>query len=176
MGLRASDLALVADYGDTGATLQLAGHTLAEALAWADEQFGAPRGVHLRDYDLPESPLRTGARFVGGVGLAAELAELARYYDLGLAVCARYGACRIWPHHFDLGALVGQAGIGLSPGDRYYSEPYFYMTPAPGDASVPALSAGFWRTEGWTGAVLLASDFADAPDVAHAFMASALTR
>ena len=43
---------------------------------------------------------------------------------------------RIWPHHFDLGALLpigdGRAiGLGLSPGDGAYDEPYFYTSPYP---------------------------------------------
>ena len=58
----------------------LAGKTLVQALLWADSRYGTPRGAHLRDYDLPVSPLRTGATFVG---YPEQLAELARWYQLG---------------------------------------------------------------------------------------------
>lgn len=152
----------------------LAGQTLAQALLWADSRYGVPRGAHLRDYDLPLSPLRTGARFVG---YPDQLAELARWYELGQTVVATVAPAdgiRIWPHHFDLGAIVDGVGVGLSPGDGYYDEPYLYVTPRTGDTRVPALPTGRWRTEEWSGAVLLASEIGDDPQRAHAFVAAAL--
>jgi len=159
IGVRAIDFALLAFHDDDLQTLPLAGKTLAEALAWADAQFGTPRGAKLRDYDLPASPLRSGGHFTGP---ELELAELARWYDAGLAVVGRYAdpsTIRIWPHHFDLGAILpGNIGIGLSPGDAFYAEPYFYVTPPAPPARAPEIKGGgFWRTDGWTGAVLLAS-------------------
>lgn len=152
----------------------LAGKTLAQALLWADGRYGTPRGAHLRDYDLPVSPLRTGAAFAG---YPEQLAELARWYQLGheaLAAVAPAEGIRIWPHHFDLGAIVDGVGIGLSPGDRYYDEPYFYVTPRTGDPRVPALPAGTWRTDEWTGAVLTSTEVGDDAAKARGFVAAAL--
>jgi hypothetical protein len=152
----------------------LAGKTLAQALLWADSRYGAPRGAHLREYDLPVSPLRTGAAFAG---YPEQLAALLRWYELGhqvLVAVAPPDSCRIWPHHFDLGALVDGVGVGLSPGDRYYDEPYFYVTPRTGDTRVPSLPSGRWRTEEWSGAVLTATEVGDDPAKAHAFVAAAL--
>ncbi|HEY4240406.1 MAG TPA: hypothetical protein VGM88_11345 [Kofleriaceae bacterium] len=148
-----------------GATFALAGRTLADALAWADPK----RGARLRDYDLPESPLRTGGAFAAPT---PELAELARWYDAGLAAVSRVAGAasiRVWPHHFDLGAVLDDGiGVGLSPGDRYYAEPYYYVIPARPVATAPAIGGGgFWRTDGWQGAVLLGG----APD---AFLASSI--
>jgi hypothetical protein len=57
-------------------------------------------------------------------------------------------------------------GIGLSPGDGSYDQPYFYVTPWPyPDAAVlPTLEAGVeWHTTGWTGAVLTADRLISAP-------------
>ncbi|MDX2092583.1 MAG: hypothetical protein SFX73_32260 [Kofleriaceae bacterium] len=172
IGVRAIDFAVLAFHGEEIQAFPLAGKTLAEGLAWADAQLGPPRGAKLRSYDLPASPLRSGARFTGP---EAALAELARWYDAGLAVVGRYAeprTIRIWPHHFDLGAILpGNIGIGLSPGDAHYAEPYYYVTPPAPLARAPQLAGGgFWRTEGWTGAVLLASADGD-PD---AFVRSAL--
>jgi hypothetical protein len=172
IGVRAIDLALVAYTGDHHEVWPLAGKTLADGLAWADAHFGPPRGAHVRPYDLPASPLARGAHFIGP---EPELGELARWYDLGLEVLSRAphtSEIRIWPHHFDMGALLGDFGIGLSPGDRYYAEPYFYVTRP--DRPQQLAGGGFWRTEGWTGAVLLASAIAEDPQRAHAFLASAL--
>ena len=152
----------------------LAGKTLAQALLWADGRYGTPRGAHLRDYDLPVSPLRTGARFAG---YPEQLAALSRWYQLGyevLTAVAPATGIRIWPHHFDLGAIVDGVGVGLSPGDGYYAEPYFYVTPRTGDTRVPQLPSGRWRTEEWSGAVLTATEVGDDPAIAHAFVAAAL--
>lgn len=152
----------------------LAGKTLAQALVWADGRYGTPRGAHLRDYDLPVSPLRTGATFVG---YPEQLAALARWYELGhevLGEIAPAGDIRIWPHHFDLGAIVDGVGVGLSPGDRFYDEPYFYVTPRTGDTRVPVLPSGQWRSEDWTGAVLTATAIGDDAARAHAFVTAAL--
>lgn len=162
-----SDLVLV--HG--AATCSLVGKTLAEGLAWADAQLGSPRGARLRDYDLPASPLRSGGRFVG----YAEHQELARWYDRGLAALlavVRADDIRVWPHHFDIGAvLAGGIGVGMSPGDRYYAEPYFYVTPAAHIATPPAIAGGgFWRDDEWQGAVLLGS----AAGVVDLFFTSAI--
>ncbi len=179
IGVRAVDFAVLALHDDDTIALPLPGKTLAEALAWADAQLGPPRGAQLRAYDLPASPIASGGRFTGP---AAELAELARWYELAQGVLERALAgatvaspIRIWPHHFDLGAIVtterGDVGLGMSPGDRYYAEPYFYVTPPGPVAASPVLAGGgSWRTEGWTGAVLTASAGGD-PD---AFVRSAL--
>ena len=66
---------------------------------------------------------------------------------------------RCWPHHFDLATLIsfparddcvtGYVGAGLSPGDEYYDEPYFYVSvyPKPDSAALPRLpKLGHWHT------------------------------
>jgi hypothetical protein len=190
IGIRAVDFAVTAWIDDTLETLALAGKTLAEAMAWADSRFGPPRGARMRDYDLPASPLASGGRFVG---YEPELAALARWYDFGLDLVktavagTRSTEILIWPHHFDLGAIIyldptddtRQIGVGLSPGDAYYAEPYVYVTPSPlTSKQFPALAGGgFWRMAGlansdWTGAVLAASTL-EAGD-GNEFIASAL--
>jgi hypothetical protein len=70
-----------------------------------------------------------------------------------------------WPHHFDLAILTtlkrganpdGYLGVGLSPGDHYYDEPYFYVSvyPKPDDAQLPALpTIGHWHTYEFVAAV-----------------------
>ncbi len=74
---------------------------------------------------------------------------------------------RCWPHHFDIafrlpvargsGRAKGSIGIGLSPGDDAYGEPYWYVTPwpLPDSPELPALPrGGQWQDRSWTGAVL----------------------
>jgi len=82
----------------------------------------------------------------------------------------RASPVRCWPHHFDIATLVslpggapsgaGSIGVGLSPGDGSYAEPYFYVTPWPYPQSptLPGLPAGAaWHQSGWVGAVLTAT-------------------
>ena len=171
IGVRAIDFAIVATSLNGSASFPLVGKTLSEAMAWADARFGEPRGVAMRDYDMPASPLAIGGRFVGH---EPELALLTQWLDVAQTVLtdalareARKTELLVWPHHFDLGAIVyldpdddvRQMGVGLSLGDRYYAEPYFYITPSPlSSKQLPPLAGGgFWRTEEWTGAVLPAS-------------------
>lgn len=75
-----------------------------------------------------------------------------------------------WPHHFDIATLIvlndskenyKSIGVGFSPGDDNYNEPYFYITPWPypntDEVTLPELpSGGFWHTKGWVGAILTA--------------------
>ena len=79
----------------------------------------------------------------------------------------------IWPHHFDMATLMTYPGateaetkylgVGLSPGDKGYDEPYWYITPYPYPdvAKLPELPVGSWHTEGWVGGVLTASQVQD---------------
>jgi hypothetical protein len=89
----------------------------------------------------------------------------------------------IWAHHFDIATLISfpieneakedgseseegkSIGVGLSPGDSSYDEPYWYVTPYPypeDKTNLPELAAnGFWHTEEWVGAILTASQFGE---------------
>lgn len=73
---------------------------------------------------------------------------------------------RCWPHHFDLAVLFSleegdpetarSIGLGLSPGDETYAEPYFYCSPwpAPQPASLPdPMAPWHWHTQGFTSLV-----------------------
>jgi hypothetical protein len=78
---------------------------------------------------------------------------------------------RCWPHHFDIATLIqidpphlGEGarsiGVGMSPGDASYAEPYWYVTPwpYPSQDQLGCLPAGAWNRRGWTGAVLTATE------------------
>ena len=152
------------------------GDTLAAAFEWLREALAA-LGIdvsHLSrtvPYDVPHHAVADGDPFPAEPLRGFE--ELTRYFAdahrllLPLAAGrADPSPLRCWPHHFDLGALVQvgegegspSVGLGLSPGDAAYAEPYFYVTvwPAPaGSDALPALpGGGHWHREGWFGAVL----------------------
>ena len=108
----------------------------------------------------------------------AGLAALARWFAAAEEVLeevrARHAAMRpgpvvCWPHHFDIALVVplghgagGPArsiGIGVSPGDGYYAQPYAYVSPypAPRNPQPPALPpGGHWHTKDFFGAVATA--------------------
>ncbi|MEL6302790.1 MAG: hypothetical protein AAFV47_06105 [Pseudomonadota bacterium] len=78
---------------------------------------------------------------------------------------------RCWPHHFDLAILIQldegdveaarSVGVGLSPGDEHYDQPYFYCSPWPVSESIvlPELPPPLrWHTQGFTSAIALAVD------------------
>jgi hypothetical protein len=183
----------------TVAVLALTGKMLAEAMRWADAQLagaegGPPRGIRARDYDMPDHPVREGAAFSPD---PVALAALAGWFTHGDAVLREIAAraphtlpVRVWPHHFDAGSIryrgepgpsAPQIGFGLSPGDGYYEQPYFYVTafPLPSDPRFPALpDGGFWRErEPFVGAVLLGSTIAAASDpraVSRSFLEAAI--
>ncbi|MBD3873434.1 MAG: hypothetical protein IFK91_11040, partial [Acidobacteria bacterium] len=110
---------------------------------------------------------------------AGEKSGLARWFANGNLVLREltssdrgWAEVRCWPHHFDLGTVIslessGDAssgrsiGVGLSPGDTSYSEPYLYVNPyglTDQPANQPPLESGaHWHTDGWFGAVLTAT-------------------
>jgi hypothetical protein len=184
LSLRIADLTLVLHGDERTAPIKffsLDGRTDAEARQWLGEQLGA-RGLdaHALDapspYDIPAHVVTKGAAY-GVADLADALVELAAWFanaefllvGIQRQVIGRKLAAsdvRCWPHHFDLATLIafpkqetgatGCVGAGLSPGDEYYHEPYFYVSvyPKPDSAALPRLPAlGHWHTHEFTAAV-----------------------
>lgn len=171
--------------------LELAGRTMRDTLDWAQrcarESSGREVEIAMRRYpDMP--PIGT---LSGGVFQQAEPAALRVFFDwyanaetLFSTLRGRMpalSASRVWPHHFDLGALLpllptdrdgdggeeASVGLGLSPGDGLCPDPYFYCSPypQPGPASqLPELPAGAWHRGAFTTAWLRASELLAADD------------
>lgn len=85
-------------------------------------------------------------------------------------------ALRCWPHHFDLGVLFAlddgdperarSVGMGLSPGDASYAEPYYYCTPWPTPDALPEPPAPMrWHREGFVSMVMPATRMVAGTDV-----------
>jgi hypothetical protein len=145
-------------------------------------QGSTPRAVD----DWLDLKLNTlGLKGVSSVRLPYEVPPRALEYVAGLAALARWfaaaeevleevrarhaalrpGPVRCWPHHFDIALLVPlrgperSIGIGVSPGDGYYAQPYAYLSPypAPKDPALPELPpGGRWHTKDFFGAVATA--------------------
>ncbi|MEM7199788.1 MAG: hypothetical protein AAF628_05950 [Planctomycetota bacterium] len=174
------------------AEVPLDGRTVDEALAWVGEALaadGTPVDIARREYpDFPDSPLLSGAAFAAPP--AVERTELGRWFGNAQTLFAGLGSReprmtppRVWPHHFDLGALIplsadGQVtiGVGFAPGDAHYDQPYFYCAPYPvpaADTALPALPIGHWTTDGMTSAILTATELQAAEATAGAQGAAA---
>jgi len=178
-GIRFRDLTLLL-LGDDDAVLDslpLHGRTLADAFSFyqtrCSELLGSAVTIAPPPEGLPEHAVAHGEAFETAV---AELEELERYYAGASSVLRPVsatqpgaGPLRCWPHHFDLATLIALSGsgenahtigVGMSPGDGSYEQPYYYVTPwpYPEAASLPPLTSGHWHTAEWTAAVLPASE------------------
>lgn len=168
------DGALHEEIDPVGRTLEQVFVELAGALRRAGESVPAG-GLHTPEYDLPRTPVRGGAPFAAP--RRAELGELALWFAAAQATLAALserhlaGAeVRGWPQHFDLAALhtyparsaglePRSLGLGFSPGDESYGEPYLYVSPwpAPRARALPHLPRGaHWHTQDFTSAILTA--------------------
>ncbi|MFQ4141157.1 hypothetical protein [Chlorogloeopsis sp. ULAP02] len=166
------------------AELSLNQKTLAAGIEWHKQEIaklGADADkVNMPSYpyaDFPDYKIAHGAAFDANTKKSGRQ-ELANYYAitnllLQEIVAKEEGASsiHIWPHHFDIATLVtvgktsnGEpitVGIGMSPGDTNYNEPYWYVSPYPYPEITnltELASGGFWHTQDWVGAVLKASD------------------
>jgi hypothetical protein len=166
----------------TTAKFALVGNTKAAGLTWLRSQV-ADRGADVEQVDwinyergdFPDHAIAHGAAFEPG--FESELQQLVNYYELSNTILQKIvqadqyaSAVNIWPHHFDLATLISfpdrgdgeskSIGVGMSPGDDSFEQPYWYITPNPVPVSVtfPELPRrGFWHTKEWIGAVLTTS-------------------
>jgi uncharacterized protein DUF5996 len=193
LGLRIVDLTFVFlnEAGKQTSSYPLNKRTDKELHQWLDEQFAA-RGMDARlldktsPYEIPEHAIAKGAPY-SVVEISAPLHELATWFadahsaldGIRKQMTGRsflVSPVRCWPHHFDLAVFsldeaMGEHGrsvnVGLSPGDEYYDEPYYYVTPYPHPhpAKLPSLpKLGHWHTQDFTAAVLPASRIVKAKD------------
>lgn len=176
-------------------TQPLDGLTMDDAYAWLasaiSERIGSPvkQDLSVLHYELPADPLADGGTFMRGH--ISGIRELGRWYansELLFQKIRRQGEVsaelRCWPHHFDLAVSLelgdGKSiGVGLSPGDASYAEPYIYVSPwpYPKPKTLPELTSGEWHTEGFTAAVLTGTELVEVSDqsgAAAGFLSSAV--
>ncbi len=174
---------------DPNTTFALDAVTDGEVSDWMSTKctrFGVDPGKlkHAVPYNLPYHAIQEGGLY-GMFGLERPLTELARWFANAQSILKRISTqhsgripgpmpARIWPHHFDLGMLIvledkllesaRSVGLGLSPGDDIFPEPYFYAAPYPRAMTAPNYlppvtpPAGWRQTDTFTGIVLRGSD------------------
>ena len=181
LGLRIAGLTLIVVRGDAVQdAFQLNRKSDAAAGDWLDSKLRAlglkPAGGVKLPYAMPDHSV-AGDALYDLYMLDRELGELSRWFG-GAAEALEDFTSRLdglrpgpspvccWPHHFDIATAVGleegpadsvrSIGVGLSPGDEFYPQPYVYISPWPrfGGADLPELPLpGRWHTKGFFGAV-----------------------
>src|SRR4029077_7711687 len=145
-GIRVPRLEMIITRGDNVLdAFQIDGKTDAQAGAWLDSKLrvlGLKQAGDVRlPYELPAHPLGAGPHQLGRLG--RELGEIARWFGGAADVLEEFRAklpgrraspVVCWPHHFDIATLISleegspanarSIGVGASPGDEYYSQPY----------------------------------------------------
>ncbi|WP_339784644.1 MAG: hypothetical protein ACMVP2_11590 [Imperialibacter sp.] len=181
---------LVDDEVKTIGEYDLKGKTQAQSMVWLEEQLEglgldtAQFAINL-PYEIPDYPTAHGKPFEQKDARAFE--ELAWYFhnaDHILRPLKREFPqstdVRCWPHHFDIATLIilndtgdpettSSIGIGMSPGDQFYDQPYFYLSPwpYPSRENLTPMSHGKWHEKDWLGAVLTAESLFDIEDPAQ---------
>jgi len=169
-------IALLDGSGNVVDEMSLFGRTLEDGYVWMADAISRWTKTPLcplrrPDYMLPEHSTFRGEPFRRES--AAGLDEIARWYGNAghllsalMPTFAGSSPVRSWPHHFDIAMLlpVGDGksvGVGLSPGDDTYPQPYWYVSPYPYPKD-PVLgelpSPGRWHRNGFFAAVLTGCD------------------
>ncbi len=171
---------------DGNVEIELAGQTDADVRTWVRNHviLGAedPGALeHQAPYEMPPHGISDGAQYSADAQAQTELERVFANAALLLddVVAAQSGASplRCWPHHFDIATLISldqtggedarSIGVGLSPGDESYADPYFYVSPWPYpdiDALPDLEGDGHWHTDGFVAAVATLSDVVAAAD------------
>ena len=177
--------------GETVDTIDLNDTGEDACIAWLDDGLAQrglkPASAVKHPFKLPKDVVAVS--HFDTDGLEADLQVLSRWYDLAnhelhsfaemhRDIAPGPGPVYCWPHHFDIATYVeldaggGKdargVGVGMSPGDGSYGEPYFYVNPwpRPDAAKLPSPPVpGRWHTEGFVGAVATASDVLGLSDV-----------
>ncbi|MEL6950535.1 MAG: hypothetical protein AAGM16_10540 [Pseudomonadota bacterium] len=190
LGFRFSDHHLIwLESGAVADALDCAGQTDATLTEWCNAHLAAsglrgvehaemPYSLDAVDYaGFTDTHIEAQTRALGAWYGAAESAltvVVSAYRDR--AVTAPNLRC--WPHHFDLGVLFAldtgdpeharSVGIGLSPGDASYAEPYYYCTPWPPPEALPeAPEPLHWHREGFVSMVMPATRITADTDMAR---------
>lgn len=168
---------VVDDEVKTVGEYDLKGKTRSQSMVWLEEQLrvlgmDTARFTLNLPYELPDYPAARGKAFEYKDATAFH--EMAKYFhnaDYILRPLKREFPqttdVRCWPHHFDIATLIilndtndpettTSIGVGMSPGDQYYDQPYFYLTswPHASKDKLEPLSFGAWHEKDWLGAVL----------------------
>lgn len=124
-------------------------------------------------YSLPSHPVAEGAPIsLPGLEYSSffsQLFQMASDHLQEIQLKFQSSEPRCWPHHFDLSTRIQLSPektitVGMSPGDDFNSDPYFYVSPWPYPTrkDFPKLTQNaFWNQDGFTAAVYRAAHFCE---------------
>ncbi len=176
-------------------SFEIHGNTFNQLMVWFEEHIGK-LGLPVENfnvnlpYELPS--YATQKKHAFDLSHLALSDAFAHYYANSRVILEKLrstfsevGETTVWPHHFDQAISVmlknsgnpetsSYLGLGMSPGDYYYDQPYFYVNswPYAEEDQLQALKYGKWHTEDWVGAVLTAEevwDMANQPEAVLTF-------
>lgn len=175
-------------------TLPLDGVTADKASKWLDETLLDLGLILASKTEIPyELPIDVNA--ISTYNDSDDLVMLSVWFDAAAQSLENFvsnnsdlipgpSAVRCWPHHFDIATYVslesGDAetargiGVGMSPGDEGYNEPYLYINPWPHldtNALPAAVTPGHWHVEGYVGSIATASELLTQGDIGQAMSA-----
>ena len=162
---------------DNPAALELHGVPVGDVESWLDDKL-ADRGLKSASaisipYDMP-SETESIATY-SSEGLSDSIGALSAWFATAASALSEFSdrhstlspsPIRCWAHHYDIATEVNfpatesdevrTIGVGFSPGDDHYAEPYFYISPwsdiDKSDLPEPAVT-GHWHTDGFTGII-----------------------
>lgn len=155
---------------------------------WVDNRLSS---AGLSETDMAEMPYELDgepdyAEFTSSVKEAEKLGHWFSIANASLEAVVDYlgdtfdpgpSPVRCWPHHFDIATLISlesgdpetarSIGLGMSPGDTAYEDPYFYCSPwpVPDIKKLPEPPEHFrWHTEGFVSMVLNTNNLVESLD------------
>lgn len=99
-----------------------------------------------------------------------QAARIASWFDRGRQALTLLDPAQppvLWPEHFDLAITIDEVNLGVSPGDRYWADPYAYVGPWDFDPDKPGYQGPFFNAA--FGAVLPAAGAPDTDALARFF-------
>jgi hypothetical protein len=188
--LARAELILVGESGVVDKRLSLNGQTLTQGLDWLVQQVAAGQRLDRPGHEMPAHKVGSGEPFhldsleAAMVEFSGWYSDASRVLERVVATSSQASPVQCWPHHFDIATLQiagtdpdpeksRSVGMGMTPGDGGFPDPYFYVLPwpRPGEAGLPELAGGGqWVTDDWLGAVLHADalrQHRDAPSQAR---------
>ena len=162
-------------------TLEINEKRFPQLMIWFEENIGK-LGLPVENFDgdfpyeMPEYPTQKNKPF--DFADKTSLAALSAYYHNTFKVLSRFSGkyehaskVIVWPHHFDQAlsiklkdsgdpATSHYVGLGMSPGDEHYNQPYMYVNSWPyvEEQFLKELTFGNWHSDEWVGGVLLAEE------------------
>jgi len=178
ISLKKFEVYLVDEHLQTISSIALEGSRQTDIMVWLEHELSKLGADFSKlnlayPYTIPEYPTAKKEAFhIADMSSASEMSRL--YHNTAILLTSLLkneengSEIKCWPHHFDIAARLTlldtgdsetsrSINMGMSPGDKYYDEPYFYCSPWPYPTKNLIDLSGLqahWHQDEWIGAVL----------------------